>query len=75
MGEYSASCIDTYRLSRRSSSANWPGGLLLDQLNKSFIYGHLRYRFAVYEGAEALPVERAVRAGGLLAVRPYLNPL
>lgn len=54
---------------------NWPGELLLDQLNKSFIYGHLRYRFAVYEGAEALPVERAVRAGGLLAGRPYLNPL
>lgn len=47
----------------------------MDQLDKSFIYGHLRYRFAVYEGAEALPVERAVRAGGLLAVRPYLNPL
>jgi len=54
---------------------NWPGELLLDQLNKSFIYAHLRYRFAVYEGAEALPVERAVRAGGLLAGRPYLNPL
>ena len=47
----------------------------MDQLNKSFIYAHLRYRFAVYEGAEALPVERAVRAGGLLAGRPYLNPL
>ncbi len=75
MGEYSASCIDTYRLSRRSSSEIGQGGCSWDQLNKSFIYGHLRYRFAVYEGAEALPVERAVRAGGLLAGRPYLNPL
>ena len=74
MGEYSASCIDTYRLSRRSSSEIGQE-LLLDQLNRSFIYGHLRYRFAVYEGAEALPVERAVRVGGLLAGRPYLNPL
>ena len=52
------------------------GGLLLDQLTKSFIHGHLSCRLAVYgDGAEALPVERAVRAGGLLAGRPSLNPL
>jgi hypothetical protein len=52
------------------------GRLLLDELTKSFIHGHLSYRFAVYVGgAEALAVERTVRAGGLPAGRPYLNPL
>ena len=52
------------------------GRLLLDQLTRSFIRDHLSYRFAVYgDGAEALAVERAVRAGGLPAGRPYLNPL
>jgi hypothetical protein len=48
----------------------------LDQLTKGFIYGQLGSQFAVYgDGAEALPGGRAVRAGGLLAGRPYLSPL
>lgn len=52
------------------------GRLLLDQLTKSFIHDHLGYRFALHgDGAEALAVERTVRAGGLPAGRPYLNPL
>jgi hypothetical protein len=52
------------------------GLLLLDQLTKSFIRDHLGYRFTVYgDGAEALAVERTVRAGALPAGRPYLNPL
>jgi len=52
------------------------GRLLLDQLTRGFIREHLGYRFAVYgDGAEALAAERAVRAGGLAAGRPYLNPL
>jgi hypothetical protein len=41
------------------------------QLIKSFIHGHLSYRFAgLGDGAQALPAGRAVRAGGLLAGRP-----
>ena len=52
------------------------GRLLLDQLTRDFIREHLSYRFVVYgDGAEALAVERAVRAGGLPTGRPYLNPL
>jgi hypothetical protein len=52
------------------------GRLLLDQLTRGFIRDHLSYRFAVHgDGAQALGVERAVRAGGLPAGRPYLNPL
>lgn len=52
------------------------GRLLLDQMTRSFIREHLGYRFVVYtDGAQALAVERAVRAGGLPAGRPYLNPL
>jgi hypothetical protein len=52
------------------------GRLLLDQLTRSFIRDHLNYRFAVYgDGAEALAVERAVRAGSLPTGQPYLNPL
>jgi hypothetical protein len=52
------------------------GQLLLDQMTRAFIRDHLSYRFAVYgDGAEALAAERAVRAGGLPARRPYLNPL
>jgi hypothetical protein len=51
------------------------GRLLLDQLTKSFIHGHRSCRLAVHgDGAEALPVQRAVRAGGLLAGRPSLSP-
>jgi hypothetical protein len=52
------------------------GILLLDQVTKSFIRKHLGYRFVVYpSGKEVLIVERDVRAGGLPAGRPYLNPL
>jgi hypothetical protein len=52
------------------------GILLLDQVTKSFNRKHLGYRFVVYpSGKEALTVERDVRAGGLPAGRPYLNPL
>lgn len=52
------------------------GILLLDQVTKSFIRKHLGYRFVVYpSGKEVLIVERDVRAGGLRAGRPYLNPL
>jgi len=52
------------------------GRLLLDQMTRSFIRAQLGYRFAVCrDGAEALAVERAVRAGSLPAGPPYLNPL
>ena len=52
------------------------GRLLLDQMTKAFIREHLSYRFAIHrDGAEALAVERAVRAGSLPTGRPYLNPL
>jgi len=52
------------------------GRLLLDQMTRSFIREHLSYRFVVHQdGAQALAVERAVRAGSLPAGRPYLNPL
>jgi len=52
------------------------GRLLLDVMTRNFIRSHLGYRFMVYgDGAEALAVERAVRAGGLPAGRPFLNPL
>jgi hypothetical protein len=50
--------------------------LLSGQLIKSFVHGHLSYRFTGHgDGAQALPAGRAVRAGGLLAGRPYLSPL
>jgi hypothetical protein len=52
------------------------GKLLLDQMTKDFIRGHLSYRFAVYSsGAEALAAERNLRAGQSPAGRPHLNPL
>lgn len=52
------------------------GQLLLDQLTKTFIHTHLSYRFITCaSGTEALAIERAVRAGGLLAGKPILNPL
>lgn len=52
------------------------GTLFLDQMTKKFIRQHLSYRFLIYSsGKEALSVERAVRAGGLPAGRPYMNPL
>ena len=74
--EYSASRIDIVpALAVVQQREIGPGRLPLDQLTKSFIHGHLRYRLAVHgDGAEALPVERAVRADGLLAGRPSLNP-
>ena len=52
------------------------GKLLLDQMTKYFIRRHLSYRFMAYpSGAEALAVERRLRAGQSPAGRPYLNPL
>jgi hypothetical protein len=52
------------------------GYLLLDQMTRSFIREHLSYRFAIYSsGEEAFQIERDIRAGGLPAGRPYLNPL
>jgi hypothetical protein len=52
------------------------GALLLDQMTKAFIRKHLGYRIKLYpSGGEALAVERDIRAGGLPAGRPYLNPL
>lgn len=52
------------------------GHLLLDQMTKTYIREHISYRFLVYrDGTEALAAERAVRAGGLPAGLPYLNPL
>jgi hypothetical protein len=52
------------------------GRLLLDQLSRSYIHEHLTYRFQVCpDGTAALAGERAIRAGGLPAGRPYLNPL
>jgi hypothetical protein len=45
-------------------------------LIKSFVRGRLSCRSAgLGDGAQALPAGRAVRDGGLLAGRPYLNPL
>jgi hypothetical protein len=52
------------------------GGLLLDQMTRSYIRERLGYRFTTYgDGTEALAVEHAVRGGALLAGQPYLNPL
>ena len=52
------------------------GQLLLDQIAKRFIREHLSYRFMVYaDGAEALAVERLIRACTIPAECPYLNPL
>jgi hypothetical protein len=52
------------------------GRLILDLMTRSFIREHLGCRFTVCrDGAEALAVECAVRASGLPAGRPYLNPL
>jgi hypothetical protein len=45
-------------------------------MTRAFIREHLGYRFAILgDGAQALATERAIRAGGLPAGRPYLNPL
>jgi len=52
------------------------GKLLLDQLTKDFVRRQLSYRFVVHpSGAEALAVERDLRAGRASAGRPFLNPL
>ena len=52
------------------------GRLLLDQMTRDFIREYLSYRFALlHDGAQALAVERAVRAGSLSVGQPYLNPL
>jgi hypothetical protein len=52
------------------------GLLLLDQVTKQFIHGELAYRFVVLrDGAQALALEREIRAGSLTAGRPFLNPL
>jgi hypothetical protein len=52
------------------------GQLLLDQTTKQFIHDQLGYRYAVVaDGAQALALEREVRAGKLRAGRPFLNPL
>jgi hypothetical protein len=51
------------------------GSLLLDHLTKDFIRENFSYRFVIHDdGAQALAVEQAVRAGSLSAGRPYLNP-
>ena len=64
------------RLTARQQRDIGEGRLLLDQMTKDFIRGHLSYRFAVYPGgAEALTTERALRAGRSPAGPPYLNPL
>lgn len=52
------------------------GQLPLDRLTRDYVREHLSYRFlACRDGAEALAMERAIRAGQLPAGRPYLNPL
>jgi hypothetical protein len=52
------------------------GQLLLDRMTRDFIRANLTYRYLLCrDGAEALKVERSVRAGQLAAGRPYLNPL
>ncbi|GGS77112.1 hypothetical protein ACFFV7_07995 [Nonomuraea spiralis] len=52
------------------------GHLSLDQITKSYVREHLSYRFLIcQDGAQALAIERTIRAGSLSAGRPYLNPL
>jgi hypothetical protein len=52
------------------------GKNLLDQMTKDFIRHYLSYRFMVCpSGAEALAIERDLRADQSPAGRPYLNPL
>jgi hypothetical protein len=52
------------------------GQLSLDQMTKQFIHDKLGYRYAVVaDGAQALALEREVRAGKLQAGRPFLNPI
>jgi hypothetical protein len=65
----SASCLDTVpALTAVQQREIGHGRLFLDQLTKGFIHGHPSYRSAIHgQGAEALSVERAVRAAGLPA--------
>jgi hypothetical protein len=51
------------------------GELRLDELTRQFIHDHLAYRFVVVaDGAQALAIERDMRAGSLPAGQPFLNP-
>lgn len=52
------------------------GTLSLDTRVRSYIRGHLSFRFAVTsDGAEALALERSVRRGRLEGQKPVFNPL
>jgi hypothetical protein len=52
------------------------GQLLLDQMTRQFIHDQLTYRYALLvDGAQALALEREIRAGRMEAGRPFLNPL
>ncbi|MFC4122046.1 hypothetical protein ACFO0F_56385 [Nonomuraea zeae] len=52
------------------------GHLSLDQLTRDYIRKHLGYRFLTCTSAsKAREIESVVRAGGLRAGPPYLNPL
>ena len=63
-------------LTRDQQQAIAAGQLLLDRMTRDFIRQNLTYRYlACRDGAEALEIERSVRAGQLPAGRPYLNPL
>ncbi|MGC1283155.1 MAG: hypothetical protein WA895_09505 [Streptosporangiaceae bacterium] len=51
------------------------GQLLLDEMTKKFIRDKLTFRYAVLnDGAQALALERAIRAGSLKAGRPSSTP-
>jgi hypothetical protein len=63
-------------LTRDQQQAIASGELLLDRMTRDFIRQNLTYRYLVCrDGAEALEIERSVRAGQLPAGRPFLNPL
>jgi hypothetical protein len=52
------------------------GQVRLDQMAKQFIHDHLDYRCAVLvDGAQALALEREIRARALPAGKPFPNPL
>jgi predicted GIY-YIG superfamily endonuclease len=52
------------------------GELSLDRLTRDYVRGQLMYRFVLCPDVPvARALERAVRAGELVAGRPYLNPL
>ena len=63
-------------LTRQQQHDVGAGLLLLDQMTRQFIHEELTYRFAVLgDGAQALALERQIRAGGLEETRrPFLNP-